>query len=79
MPRARTKADEKTLSFLLSIMLDGFPQAKTPRIDIYVDGVLLLISGEQVSPQIVAAAISRVWRKNRFRHPSPNSWTNVRK
>jgi hypothetical protein len=60
------KADEKTLSFLLSIMLDGFPQAKTPGIDIYVDGVLLLISGEQVSPQIVAAAISRVWRKNRF-------------
>ncbi len=27
---------------------------------------LLLISGEQVSPQIVAAAISRVWRKSRF-------------
>ena len=26
----------------------------------------MLISGEQVSPQIVAAAISRVWRKNRF-------------
>jgi hypothetical protein len=41
-------------------------QAKTPSIDIYVDGALLLISGEQVSPQIVAAAISRVWRKNRF-------------
>jgi hypothetical protein len=60
------KADERTLSFLLSFMLDGFPQAKTPGIDIYVDGVLLLISGEQVSPQIVAAAISRVWRKNRF-------------
>ena len=60
------KADEMTLSILLSIMLDGFPQAKTPGIDIYVDGVLLLISGEQVSPQIVAAAISRVGRKNRF-------------
>jgi hypothetical protein len=60
------KADEKTLSFLLSIMLDGFPQAKAPSIDIYVDGALLLISGDQVSPQIVAAAISRVWRKNRF-------------
>jgi hypothetical protein len=60
------KADERTLSFLLSIMLDGFPQAKSPGIDIYVDGVLLLISGEQVSPQIVAAAISHVWRKNKF-------------
>jgi hypothetical protein len=60
------KADKKTLSLLLSIMLDGFPQAKTPSIDIYVDGALLLISGEQLSPQIVAAAISRVWRKNRF-------------
>jgi hypothetical protein len=60
------KADEKTLSFLLSIMLDGFPQVKTPAIDIYVDGALMLISGDQVSPQIVAAAISRVWRKNRF-------------
>jgi len=60
------RADEKTLSFLLSIMLDGFPQVKAPSIDIYVDGALLLISGELVSPQIVAATISRVWRKNRF-------------
>lgn len=59
-------AGERTLSFLLSIMLDGFPQAKTSSVDIYVDGALLLISGDQFSPQIVAAAISCVWRKNKF-------------
>jgi hypothetical protein len=47
------KADEKMLSFLLSIMLDGFPQVKTPAINIYVYGALMLISGDQVSPQIV--------------------------
>jgi hypothetical protein len=67
------------LSFLLSIMLDGFPQVKTPAINIYVYGALMLISGDQVSPQIVAAAISRVWQKISFRHPFPNFWTNVRK
>lgn len=70
------KADEKTLSFLLSLMLDGFPQAKPQSVDIYVDATLLLISGEQLlSPEILAAAISRVWRKNRF-PPSISEFLN---
>jgi hypothetical protein len=61
-----TAVSGRPCSFLLSIMLDGFPQLKTPGIDIYVEGALMLISGEQVSPQIVAAAISPVWQKNKF-------------
>ncbi len=60
------KSDERTLSILLSIMLDGFPQTKAPSIDIYVDAALLLISGDPVAPEILAAAISRIWKKNRF-------------
>ena len=60
------KADVKTLSFLLSIMLDGFPQVKTQSVEIYVEATLLLLSEDQLSPQILGAAISRVWRKNRF-------------
>ena len=60
------KADEKTLSFLLSLMLDGFPQAKTPSVDIYVDAMLLLVAADQISPEILAAAVSGVWRSQRF-------------
>jgi hypothetical protein len=58
VPHARRESRRKDLL--------GFPQLKTPGIDIYVEGALMLISGEQVSPQIVAAAISRVWQKNKF-------------
>lgn len=60
------KADEKTLSLLLAIMLDGFPQAKSQSVKTYVDAALVVIGDTGLSPEIAAAAIARGWRKNRF-------------
>jgi hypothetical protein len=60
------KADEKTLSILLAIMLDGFPRGMTPNVNAYVAAALLVIGGRALSPEILAAAIVRIWRKNKF-------------
>ncbi len=60
------KADEKTLSLLLATMLDGFPRGMVPNIRTYVEGTLLVIGDQALSPEILAAAILRLWRKDRF-------------
>lgn len=60
------KADEKTLSLLLATMLDGFPRGMVPNIQTYVEGALLVIGDHVLAPEILAAAIIRIWRKDRF-------------
>ena len=60
------KADEKILSLLLATMLDGFPRGMVPNIRTYVEGTLLVIGDQALSPEILAAAILRIWRKDRF-------------
>ena len=60
------KADEKTLSLLLATMLDGFPRGMVPNIRTYVEGALLVLGDQALSPEILAAAIIRIWRKDRF-------------
>jgi len=60
------KADDKTLSVLLATMLDGFPRAMVPNIRTYVEGALLVFGDHAHSPEVLAAAIIRIWRKDRF-------------
>ena len=60
------KADEKILSLLLATMLDGFPRGMVPNIRTYVEGTLLTIGDQALSAEILAAAILRIWRKDRF-------------
>jgi hypothetical protein len=60
------RTDEKTLSILLAIMLDGFPRGVIANIDSYTEAALLIIGDHALSAEIFAAAIIRVWRKNRF-------------
>jgi hypothetical protein len=60
------KADEKTLSLLLATLLDGFPRGMVPNIRTYVEGALLVIGDNALPPEILAAAIVRIWRKNKF-------------
>jgi len=60
------KADEKTLSLLLATLLDGFPRGMVPNIRTYVEGALLVIGDHAFPPEILAAAIVRIWRANRF-------------
>jgi len=59
-------ADEQILSVLLATMLDGFPRGMLPNAKTYVGGALLVLGGFPLSPEILAAAIFRIWRKNRF-------------
>ncbi|MGO9770933.1 MAG: hypothetical protein ACLPSW_15545 [Roseiarcus sp.] len=58
-------ADTQTLSVLLSIMLAGFPRATAANAEAYVAAALLAIGDRRPSADIVAAAIVRIWRKNR--------------
>jgi hypothetical protein len=60
------KADEKMVSVLLAIMLDGFPRGMIPNVQTYADAALLAFSGSVLSPQVLATAIVRIWRKDRF-------------
>jgi hypothetical protein len=60
------KADEKTLSVLLTTMLDGFPRGMVPNIRTFVEGALIVIDHHALAPEILAAAIVRIWRKNKF-------------
>ena len=60
------RADEKTLSLLLATMLDGFPRGMVPNVQIYVEAALLVPGDQALSPDIFAAAIIRIWRKDRF-------------
>ncbi|MGO9773339.1 MAG: hypothetical protein ACLPSW_28105 [Roseiarcus sp.] len=60
------EADEKTLSFLVATMLDGFPRGMVPNVRTYVEGTLIVIGDHALAPEILAAAIVRIWRKNRF-------------
>ena len=60
------KADEQTLSILLTTMLDGFPRGMAPNIRTYVEGALLVLGDETLAPEILAAAIVRIWRKDKF-------------
>ena len=60
------KADEKILSLLLATMLDGFPRGMVPNIRTYVEGALLVIGDQALSPEILTAAILRIWRKDRL-------------
>ncbi|MGO9431932.1 hypothetical protein [Rhodoblastus sp.] len=59
-------ADDQTLSVLLSIMLAGFPRATAANVDAFVAAALLAIGERKPSADIVAAAIVRIWRKNRL-------------
>jgi hypothetical protein len=60
------KADEKTLSVLLTTLLDGFPRGMVPNIRTFVEGALIVIDDHPLAPEILAGAIVRIWRKNRF-------------
>jgi hypothetical protein len=60
------KADEHTLSVLLATMLDGFPRGMVPNVRTYVGGALLVMGEYAHSPEVTAAAIIRIWRKDRF-------------
>lgn len=60
------KADEKTLSILLTTLLDGFPRGMVPNIRTFVEGALIVIDDHALAPEILAAAIVRIWRKNKF-------------
>jgi hypothetical protein len=60
------KADEKMVSVLLAIMLDGFPRGMIPNVQTYADAALLALGETVLSPQVLAAAIVRIWRKDRF-------------
>ena len=60
------KADEHMLSVLLATMLDGFPRGMVPNVRTYVGGALLVMGHDALSPEILAAAIIRIWRKDRF-------------
>lgn len=60
------KADEKTLSVLLTTLLDGFPRGMVPNIRTFVEGALIVIDDHALAPEILAAAIVRIWRKNKF-------------
>lgn len=60
------KADEKMVSVLLAIMLDGFPRGMIPNVQTYADAALLALGEIVLSAQILAAAIVRIWRKDRF-------------
>jgi hypothetical protein len=59
-------ADEKTLSLLLATMLDGFPRGMVQNVQTYVQAALLVLGDHAPSPDIFAAAIIRIWRKDRF-------------
>lgn len=41
-------------------------KAKAQSIKTYIDAALLVVGDNGPSPEIIAAAIARVWRKNRF-------------
>ncbi len=58
-------ADAQTLTVLLSIMLAGFPRATAANAEAYVAAALLAIGDRRPSADVVAAAIVRIWRKNR--------------
>jgi hypothetical protein len=60
------KADEHTLSVLLATMLDGFPRGMVPNVRTYVEGALLIMGDDAHSPEITAATILRIWRKDRY-------------
>jgi hypothetical protein len=60
------KADERTLSLLLATMLDGFPRGMAPNVRTYVEGAILVIGDHTLASEILAAAIVRIWRKDRF-------------
>ena len=60
------RTDEKTLSILLAIMFDGFPRGMISNIDSYTEAALLIMGEHALSAETFAAAIIRVWRKNRF-------------
>jgi hypothetical protein len=60
------KADDHTRSVLLATMLDGFPRCMVPNVQTYVEGALLVMGDDVHSPEISAAAILRIWRKDRF-------------
>jgi len=60
------KADEPTFSVLVATMLDGFPRAMVPNVRTYVAGALLVTGDQTPSPEILAAAILKIWRRDRF-------------
>lgn len=69
------KADEKMLSVMLAVMLDGFLRRVVLNVGAYIEAALLVLADRKLSPEIIAAAILRIWRKSR---PSPSSWRNAR-
>lgn len=60
------KADERTFSLLLAAMLDGFPRGMVPNIRTFIEGASLVLGTHSPSPEILAAAIVRTWRKDKF-------------
>jgi hypothetical protein len=60
------RADQMTLSVLLTTMINGFPRATISNVAAYVEALSLVIGHRSVSPEVLAAATVRVWRKNRF-------------
>ncbi len=60
------KADQMTHSVLLTTMIEGFPRGTISNVGAYVEAASLVMGDRALSPEILAAAIVRVWRKNRF-------------
>lgn len=47
-------------------LLDGFPRGMVPNIRTYIEGALLVLGDHALAPEIMAAAIIRIWRMDRF-------------
>jgi hypothetical protein len=60
------KADQMTLSLMLTTMFDIFPRGTISNVGSYVEALSLVMGDRALSQEILAAAIVRVWRKIRF-------------
>lgn len=61
-----TERPTKERSLLLATLLDGFPRGMAPNVRTYVEGAILVIGDHPLASEILAAAIVRIWRKDRF-------------
>jgi len=60
------RADQMTLSVLVTTMIDGFPRATISNVGAHVEALSLVVGDRSLSPEVLAAGTIRVWRKNRF-------------
>jgi hypothetical protein len=60
------EADRQMLVVLIGVMLGGFPRVRAQRPEIYAEAAMLIVRGRRFSPDVVAAAIVRIWRKAKY-------------